>query len=63
MTRVDFRLIAEAVKASYTPARTEIGRLHNAGVRDTALSLADALRSTNPRFDRAKFLTACGVEE
>lgn len=29
----------------------------------TATSFADALASSNPRFDRRRFLTACGVEE
>lgn len=27
-----------------------------------AIFFADELRSTNPRFDRARFLRACGVE-
>lgn len=27
-----------------------------------ALHFADALRHTNPKFDRARFLRACGVE-
>ena len=29
----------------------------------TALAFAGALASTNPNFDRARFLAACGVEE
>lgn len=30
--------------------------------RSCALSFADACARTNPRFDRARFLRACGVE-
>jgi len=55
MTRKDFELIAAAVKSvwlSHEPSRTTI-----------ANSLASALATTNPAFNRARFLTACGVEE
>jgi hypothetical protein len=54
MTKKDFELIAKAVKEitadSYKQTR-----------EDKANLFADALALTNPRFDRAKFLTACGV--
>lgn len=30
-------------------------------VSDVALSLADYFANENPRFDRAQFLTACGL--
>ncbi len=30
--------------------------------RSVALSFADACAGTNPRFDRARFLRACGAE-
>jgi hypothetical protein len=29
---------------------------------DIARNLADALQADNPRFDSARFLTACGVK-
>ena len=30
---------------------------------DTCDAFADALESSNPRFDRARFLKACGVDQ
>lgn len=34
-----------------------------ARIRQTAGAFADGLARTNPRFDRARFLRACGVED
>jgi hypothetical protein len=51
MTRRDFELIARAVRSAAV-----VGR-----VGFVARPLADALASTNPRFDRGRFLEACGV--
>lgn len=31
--------------------------------RSTALAFADACAGSNPKFDRARFLRACGLEE
>ena len=45
-----------------------IARVFNGVLEDNltssqvAMVLADVLASTNPRFDRGRFLTACGVE-
>ena len=61
MTRRDFQLIAgtlAAVRASYSP--TWDPNLFRA-CNDHAHALADALAGTNPRFDRERFLDACGV--
>ena len=65
MTRKDYEAIAAAIKAAaqnidpdYTPETVNNMRQ---GVRLSAHALADAL-AENPRFDRARFLTACGVE-
>ncbi len=56
MTRKDYVLIAAAIKAaSAAPGYPE----RNAFV---AFSLADALATDNPRFDRVRFLKACGVQ-
>ena len=53
MTKKDFELIAEVIgKAWHGSADTRA---------DIANAFADELESTNPRFDRARFLTACGV--
>ena len=57
MTRKDFELIASTIRnmpshaASLRTARESCAR-----------AFADALGATNPRFDKARFLKACGVE-
>ncbi len=54
MTRKDYKLIAEVIAVSWF------------GSADLKLSfasnLADELAQDNPRFDTARFLTACGVK-
>jgi hypothetical protein len=62
MTRKDYVLIAAALKA----ARDEIP-VGGAGAEYLANSvaarhIANALASDNARFDRARFLAACGVQ-
>lgn len=71
MTRKDYELIAYAVKLSKPESWT---KLADAGQNweyayerrdqwsDTAECIADALQGDNPRFDRARFLRACGIE-
>lgn len=51
MTKKDFELIARAFAQSAKNDQT----------RTIAYRLADALATINPRFDRARFLAACGV--
>ena len=52
MTRKDFLLIAELIEAlGPTCYRARV-----------AEAFALRLRSTNPRFDAARFLVACGVD-
>lgn len=59
MTRRDFELIADGIKRSRGRRDTS----DQAGIIDTvAYELAASLAGTNPRFDRARFLAACGVE-
>lgn len=53
MTRRDFELIAGAVLSATRCGHTE----------HVARELADRLASTNPRFDRQRFLEACGVRQ
>jgi hypothetical protein len=57
MTRKDFQLIADVI-AQFTKhdGHTMISPALIAG------ELATALSGTNDRFDREKFLTACGVK-
>ena len=66
MTRKDYETIAAAIKAAAQNIDPDYSRetvnnmLH--GVIMSAHALADALAQENPRFDRARFLKACGVE-
>jgi hypothetical protein len=64
MTRKHFETIAAAIKAQATTARNcyppqERNATLDAlgGVADT---IADACRQDNPRFDRRRFMEACG---
>ena len=66
MTRKDFELIAAAFRKSLQSdfhgdpkGRDSLNGI--LGVEFTARLVADALMSTNPRFDRDRFLKACGV--
>lgn len=52
MTRKDFQLIADTIKTSTTSANLE----------RVSIGFANALMETNPRFDRNRFLKACGLE-
>ncbi len=61
MTKKDFELIAKAIRDAYT-AMDEEATDHRDGTRYCAYRLASALAAANPRFDRERFLTACGVQ-
>jgi len=52
MTRKHFQLIADALTKFQ----------HDGGHAEVCELMADALATTNPQFDRARFLTACGVK-
>lgn len=65
MTAKDFQAIAGAIKDArdallpgLSPGDTSINRAFDSLSRD----LARVLATTNPRFDRARFLAACGVK-
>jgi hypothetical protein len=58
MTRKDYVLIAEVIRAS----KIAWAGNNNNLVDDISRALADALVKENPRFNRARFLTACGVK-
>ena len=62
MTRRDFELIAGTLKDARWPADKLGAPTHNGAVDAVARDFAGRLRSTNPNFNRARFLTACGVE-
>lgn len=56
MTRKDFVLIAGAVRIAIHP---DSSKVEIQTIKTVAISLADALTRTNPRFDRDRFITAC----
>ena len=59
MTRKDYRILAEALRE----ARPQTWPT-NAGPWTRAVdNIAIALKADNPRFDRGKFLDACGMTE
>ncbi len=68
MTRKDYVLIAETLLAERM--RVIDSREYDDGEREDyetqcerdARALADALANDNPRFDRERFLKACGVQ-
>lgn len=75
MTRKDYVMIAETLRQLLDDIAREgesesesmgdhiraviYGR--RLGVRHAALRLADQLRQDNPRFDRTRFIEACGL--
>lgn len=58
MSRQDFVLIAKTIHALRAPTGVLTKGLHI----EVANDFADALAHTNERFNRARFLKACGVE-
>jgi hypothetical protein len=52
MTRKDYVLLAAHIANG-----VEWGHIDCAGVQD----IADALQSDNDRFDRSRFMSACGI--
>ena len=54
MTRKDFQLIADVIATSWHGSQDTR--------EDIANRMADALASTNDRFNRDIFLKACGVK-
>ena len=67
MSRKDYEAIARAIE--YVHGTAEIlPKLHKEkvvgirhGAADAARRIADYLASDNPRFDRSRFLRACGI--
>lgn len=61
MTKKDYELIAQAFRA--VTDVLDVSDDEYRGVREVAVAIALRLADNNPRFDRARFLAACGVEE
>lgn len=65
MKKKDFELIASEIKKMHTLS-IEIRETNKKTISITdmfANSIATRLQETNPRFDRSRFLLACGVTE
>jgi len=54
MTRKDYVMIAETIAIGWHASAES--------KRDIAVNLANVFEYDNPRFDRDRFLTACGVK-
>jgi len=61
MTRKDYVLIANAISDLMISQRDRGAFAHAPSLDEVARELAYALEGDNPRFDRARFLQACGV--
>lgn len=61
MTRQHFALIADVLKDSLQ--HNACGEDQRAMCDTIAHNMASALRTTNPNFNRERFLKACGVDQ
>lgn len=67
MTRKDYIAIAKALDCAFETAITHPDTAATTsaaavmGVQFAAMKIAAVMGAENPRFDRAKFLAACGV--
>jgi len=63
MSKKDYEAIARRIKSITTDSplsQYEVGMIDAA--RQIAASMANYCAADNPRFDRARFLAACGVQ-
>lgn len=65
MTKKNYEAIAQTIsdefEATMSKSSPDFIRGAAYGVEETAKSLADYFKRDNPRFDREKFLAACGL--
>jgi len=66
MSRKDFVAVAAAINNLISAHETTKGDAASqwavAGITATAEALANVFADANPRFDRARFLAACGIK-
>ena len=63
MTRKDYVMIAETIKGSINYEQSFNKNQDGANaLKFLAITLASTLEADNPRFERARFLSACGVK-
>ena len=58
MTRKDYNALAGDLAIEYR----HMGEAARAGFRSAVETLTVVLKRDNPRFDRERFLTACGID-
>lgn len=56
MSKKDYELIARVVRS------TDFAQSSTKNLETLANGLANALERDNPKFDKIKFLTACGID-
>ena len=64
LTKKDFKAVAEIVTRLH-PAKSKTGDFNkgeNFALKNVAIKLADYFTTQNPRFDRNRFMKACGLE-
>ena len=62
LTRQHFQLFADCIKHAMESAGNDLfSAADRSVIIRLAQSTADDMTSTNPRFDRKRFLAACGV--
>jgi hypothetical protein len=62
MTRKDYVLIADTIKGAINYEQDFNNNQEKVnGFKHLALALSSTLEADNPRFDRIRFLDACGV--
>ena len=60
MSRKDFEAVAAAINTAWNSNQSSPEAQN--GIRMAAFALAAKFADANPRFDRARFLAACGIK-
>ena len=63
MTTKDYIALAQAFSNAMIETLSDDTGLRRGGIALAAQSVAGVLATDNPRFDRARFLAACGVSD
>lgn len=59
----DYIIIANALLKAWCNRAGDSDASYLAGVRESAVAIADEFARNNPAFDRARFFKACGFAE
>jgi hypothetical protein len=63
MTRKDYELLAESIRLTRNKAEWQGQAIDESTLLAVSISMAQLLEYDNPRFDRHRFLIACGVHD